>query len=205
MTESQITEQEVARKNMDKMQELVFLFNQENIPYLLVGGQAMRLRLSERMTGDIDVLIEDTQGTRLKILNILRERVCYIDVKNVDRILQKRHENDDWSAVRLTNNDDIVFDLMFRAGGMSYQELLEYSENVDLEKHGYVKTINEKGLFLTKCFSMRDKDVADARVLRKMIEHRFGELPDLENGKPVFKKIQKRVSNAWQRIKKKLF
>lgn len=91
MTESQIKEQEVARKNMEKMQELVFLFNQENIPYLLVGGQAMRLRLSERMTGDIDVLIEDTQGTRLKILNILRERVCYIDVKNVDRILQKRH------------------------------------------------------------------------------------------------------------------
>lgn len=116
MDELQITEQEVARKNMDKMQELVFLFNQENIPYLLVGGQAMRLRLSERMTGDIDVLIEDTQGTRLKILNVLRERVCYIDVKNVDRILQKRHENDDWSAVRLTNNDDIVFDLMFRAG-----------------------------------------------------------------------------------------
>ena len=52
---------------------------------------------------------------------------------------------------------------------------------------------------------MRDKDVADARVLRKMIEQRFGELPDLENGKPVFKKIQKKISNTWQRIKKKLF
>jgi domain of unknown function (DUF1814) len=51
------------------------LFNQENIPYLLVGGQAMRLRMSERMTGDIDILIDDDDGNRLKILNIIKNEV----------------------------------------------------------------------------------------------------------------------------------
>lgn len=75
-----MTEEEINQKNFDKMNNLVFLFNQENIPYILVGGQAMRLRMSERMTGDIDILIDDDDGNRLKILNIIKNEVEQFDV-----------------------------------------------------------------------------------------------------------------------------
>jgi domain of unknown function (DUF1814) len=92
------------------------LFNQENIPYLLVGGQAMRLRMSERMTGDIDILIDDDEGNRLKILNIIKNEVEQFDVHALNEEIKKRHKDEDYSALRFINNNDIVFDLMFRVG-----------------------------------------------------------------------------------------
>lgn len=147
--------------------------------------------MSERMTGDIDILIDDDEGNRLKILNIIRNEVEQFDVHALNEEIKKRHKDEDYSALRFINNNDIVFDLMFRVGGMTYKELISYAENVDLENQNYVKTINEKGLFLTKCFSTRDKDLSDCRSLRAMIEKRFGEFPDLENNKVVFKVKQK--------------
>ena len=196
-----MTEEEINQKNFDKMNHLVFLFNQENIPYLLVGGQAMRLRMSERMTGDIDILIDDDEGNRLKILNIIRNEVEQFDVHALNEEIKKRHKDEDYSALRFINNNDIVFDLMFRVGGMTYKELISYAEKVDLENQNYVKTINEKGLFLTKCFSPRDKDLSDCRSLRAMIEKRFGEFPDLENNKVVFK-VKQKTKSLWKKFKK---
>lgn len=140
-----MTEEEINQKNFDKMNNLVFLFNQENIPYILVGGQAMRLRMSERMTGDIDILIDDDDGNRLKILNIIKNEVEQFDVHSLNEEIKKRHKDEDYSALRFINNNDIVFDLMFRVGGMTYKELLSYVEKVDLDNQNYVKTINEKG------------------------------------------------------------
>jgi hypothetical protein len=53
--------------------ELLQLFNDKNIEYLVVGGYAMAAHGYPRYTGDIDLWVWSTQDNAIKILDALRE------------------------------------------------------------------------------------------------------------------------------------
>lgn len=53
--------------------ELLRLFNDKNIEYLVVGGYAMAAHGYPRYTGDIDLWVWSTQDNAEKILDALRE------------------------------------------------------------------------------------------------------------------------------------
>lgn len=54
---------------------LMGLFEQYEVPYGILGGWALRLRGSQRVTLDIDVAVSTTMGIIKDMLN-LEERVC---------------------------------------------------------------------------------------------------------------------------------
>ena len=64
--------------------------------------------------------------------------------------------------------DAFVVDLMFNAGGNSYDDLKAYREVIDLDGVP-VSTVNLEGLLLTKK-TVRDKDKADRIVIEKALK-----------------------------------
>jgi hypothetical protein len=64
--------------------------------------------------------------------------------------------------------DAFVVDLMFNAGGETYESLLPYAVTIDFDGVP-VRTLNIEGLLKTKQ-SVREKDRLDREVLERAIE-----------------------------------
>ena len=64
--------------------------------------------------------------------------------------------------------DEFVVDIMFKAGGETYETFNRFAEVLDLDGIP-VRTINLEGMLRTKQ-TMREKDVADRLVLERALE-----------------------------------
>ena len=64
--------------------------------------------------------------------------------------------------------DEIVVDVMFNAAGETFETLEQFAETIELDGVP-VRTINLEGLLRTKQ-GMREKDVADRRVLEAALQ-----------------------------------
>ena len=174
----------------EEVKELVFWLNKENVPYLIIGGQAMMLRFNGRHTGDIDIMLPNDLNVLEQFKNVLRK------LPNGNQLANSL-DNDPEIVDYVLNSENFridngyLIDIMFNASGNNYQDLVKYAESYDLDGIVY-KSVNDKGLLLSKILANRNTDVMDKTFLVQSIKEKYNEFPDKdEHGNVIFVNIDK--------------
>ena len=183
----------------EEVKELVFWLNKENVPYLIIGGQAMMLRFNGRHTGDIDIMLPNDLNVLEQFKNVLRK------LPNGNQLANSL-DNDPELVDYVLNSENFridngyLIDIMFNASGNNYQDLVKYAENYDLDGVVY-KSINDKGLLLSKILANRNTDVMDKTFLVQSIKEKYNEFPDKdENGNVIFVNIDEHNENQKNKL-----
>ena len=146
--------------SLEDLKTLIESLNREHVDYLLIGGYALFVHGYHRATTDIDVLVPATidSGDKVKAaLMVLPDRAA----KDLEPEWFEEGDN-----IRVA--DAFLVDVMLNACGETYETLKQYAVTVDLEGIP-VRTVSLEGLLRTKQ-TVRDKDVADRRVLERALE-----------------------------------
>lgn len=183
----------------EEVKELVFWLNKENVPYLIIGGQAMMLRFNGRHTGDIDIMLPNDLNVLEQFKNVLR------NLPNGNQLANSL-DNDPELVDYVLNSENFridngyLIDIMFNASGNNYQDLVKYAENYDLDGVVY-KSVNDKGLLLSKILANRNTDVMDKTFLVQSIKEKYNEFPDKdENGNVIFVNIDEHNENQKNKL-----
>lgn len=145
----------------DPLLNLLARFRDENVEYVLIGGQAVRLNGYLRATEDVDVLVKATRVNGEKIIRAL------------DFLAASRDLDADWfipaADGRVENirvADDLLVDLLFAANGETYDSVQPFVRELMIEDTP-IKVLNIDGLIKTKT-DYREKDLLDKRVLSRI-------------------------------------
>ena len=144
---------------LEDLKALIRALNDHGVDYLLVGGYALFVHGYHRATIDIDVVVPASAdaGRRVReALMLLPDQAA----KDIDPAWFEDGEN-----IRVA--DEFVVDVLFNAGGETYDTLKQYAETIDLDGIP-VRTVNLEGLLRTKQ-SVRDRDVADRAVIERAL------------------------------------
>jgi hypothetical protein len=146
----------------DGLLQLLERFAQEQVEYVLIGGQAVRLNGYVRGTEDIDILLPSSLENGRKVIRAL------------DYLSSSAELDPAWFEVdpQAPDNirvwDDVVIDFLFAANGESYQSLQSHIRQVEVQGT-VVRVLDIEGLLKTKT-DYRDKDVVDKAVLRRIAQ-----------------------------------
>lgn len=133
--------------------------------YALIGGYALAAHGIVRMSEDVDILVApDAENTRrwVAALAELPDGAAN-ELRGEEEALW---EGEGPLAIRV--NDVITVDVMASACGHPWAELERFIETRSIDGQ-VLRVLGVEGLLLTK-EGMRDKDRADARVLRILLE-----------------------------------
>jgi hypothetical protein len=148
----------------DDVKLLARLLDEEGTRWALIGGYAIAAHGFVRLSEDVDILVDpSTENTRrwIRALSRLPDGATRELFGEEDLF-----ERDGHYAIRV--NDEFTIDVMPSACGHGWTELAPYIEQIVV---GEVRlpVLGLEGLLLTK-EGMRDKDRADAAVLRRTLE-----------------------------------
>lgn len=144
---------------LDDLKLLIRVLNEHGADYLLIGGYALFIHGYHRATVDIDILVRPSEDVGRKLrsaLMLLPDRAA----GDIDPAWFVEGEN-----IRIA--DEFVVDVMFNAGGETYDTLKAHAESIDVDGLA-IRTVDLEGLLRTKQ-SMREKDVADRIVIERAL------------------------------------
>jgi predicted nucleotidyltransferase len=145
------------------LKSLVKYLADANVEYALVGGYAIAAHGFNRVSEDIDILVNPSLENARRWIFALshlpdhatQELAAIPDVFADDKLY----------ALRV--NDEFTVDVMPSIAGRSWAEMLPYIETIDFEGVA-LKLLNLEGLLMTKQ-GVRPKDQMDAAVLRRAL------------------------------------
>jgi Nucleotidyl transferase AbiEii toxin, Type IV TA system len=140
------------------------LLDEHHVKYALIGGYALAAHGIVRFSEDVDVLVApDVENTRrwVAALSELPDGAA----KELAGEEATLWEGDGPLAIRI--NDEFTVDVMASACGHDWAELAPTIESKLIDAQ-VIRVLSLEGLLLTK-EGMRDKDRADARVLRQVL------------------------------------
>lgn len=144
----------------EDLKRLLRALNEAGADYLLVGGYALLALGYQRYTTDIDVLLPPDRATGERV----RRALLVLADRSAEALDPAWFESGD--TIRVA--DEIVVDLMFNAGGETYESLKTHAVTLDLGGVP-VRTVDAAGLLKTKSRSDRPKDIADRQFLERLV------------------------------------
>ena len=138
-------------------------FNENNVRYLTIGGLAVNIYGYTRNTGDIDILIDDTQENR-KNLRIAFKEIGIGDFESIETMKFVAGFKD------FTISYDLRLDVMTSIKGLenvSFDSLLKSATIITL-KETPVYFIDYDNLIIAKKATNRLKDQLDIEELEKL-------------------------------------
>lgn len=144
------------------------LLNNAGARYALVGGYALAAHGYVRMTQDIDIAVapDPVNAERwVSALATLPDGAAGALVGEQDPF-----EGDHLHAIRI--NDEFTVDVLPSVGGISFAELEQHIEWMELDGER-IPVVGLAGLLKTKQ-GLRPKDQADARMLRRVLSELAG-------------------------------
>jgi Nucleotidyl transferase AbiEii toxin, Type IV TA system len=145
------------------LKDLAGYLAEANVEYALVGGYAIAAHGFNRVSEDIDILVNPSvENARRWILALSRlpDHATEELAANPDVFAQD-------SRYALRVNDEFTVDVMPSIAGHSWNEMQAYIETIDFEGTA-LKVLNLEGLLITKQ-GVRPKDQMDAAVLRRAL------------------------------------
>lgn len=144
---------------LEDLRILVRALNEEGTPYLLIGGWALLAHGFQRATVDIDLLVPADRKTG----EAVRRALLVLPDKAARDLDPAWFE--EGATIRVA--DEFVVDLMFRACGETYESLLPFAQQIDLDGIP-ITTVTLEGLLKTKR-TLRDKDALDRVVIERAL------------------------------------
>jgi hypothetical protein len=148
----------------EDVEVLVRYLSEEGARFALIGGYAIAAHGYNRFSEDVDLLVDpapDNTGRWARALSRLPDGACR-ELIGDDHLFEREGNY----AIRV--NDEFTVDVMPAACGHGWDELSKYIETITVAGVS-IPVLSIEGLLLTK-EGMRDKDRADARVLRAALE-----------------------------------
>ncbi|MFM9878972.1 MAG: hypothetical protein ACKVOO_00995 [Burkholderiaceae bacterium] len=145
----------------DPVLHLLQRFAQEDVEYVLIGGQAVRLNGYLRATEDVDVLLRQTRANGERVIRALS---FLTSAKELDAAWFEPDPEGEVQNIRVA--DDLLVDLLFAANGQDYAAVQEFVQELVLDGVS-IRVINIDGLLKTKT-DYREKDVLDKAVLTRI-------------------------------------
>lgn len=148
----------------EDVKRLAEYLRDEQVEYALIGGYAIAAHGYNRFSEDIDILVEPSAKNAARWIRALQKLPdgASGELAGQEDLFQREGPY----AVRI--NDEFTVDVMPSACGHGWDELSRHITTIDVDGLP-VRILSLEGLLLTK-EGMRDKDRADARVLRAAIE-----------------------------------
>jgi hypothetical protein len=147
--------------------DLAQRLEKHHVAYALIGGYALAAHGLVRMSDDVDILVApDGENTKrwVAALSELPDGAA-AELRGEEETLW---DGDGPLAIRI--NDEFTIDVMASACGHSWHELAPFIESLPVDGRP-LRVLGIEGLLRTK-EGMRDKDRADARVLRLLLERK---------------------------------
>lgn len=143
---------------------LAQLFEKHRVVWALIGGYAIAAHGFVRFSEDVDVLVDPSPTNTARWIAALAELPDHA----AQELMGQERLFDESGPYAVRINDEFTVDVMPSACGYSWAEL---ASHVELKEVDGVKipVLGLAGLLLTK-EGMRDKDRADAAVLRAALE-----------------------------------
>lgn len=140
--------------------DLLARFAREDVEYVLVGGQAVRLNGFLRATEDIDVLLRPGRENGLRVIRALGylPSASELDPAWFDPATGEP-EN-----IRVA--DELLVDLLFNANGETWESVQPWVRSLAIEGVP-LKVLDIDGLLRTKT-TYREKDILDRQVLTRL-------------------------------------
>ncbi|WDE97548.1 nucleotidyl transferase AbiEii/AbiGii toxin family protein [Lentisphaera profundi] len=140
--------------------DLLHLFNEQKVKYLVVGGYALAFHGAPRFTGDIDIWVRTSSENADKIINALNEfgfgalGITKQDLTQDDQVLQLGYP-------------PIRIDIMTSIDGVDFDEAFN---NSLLTSYGdiKIKIISKDDFIKNKRATGRYKDLADIEALGEL-------------------------------------
>jgi len=142
------------------MKDLLNLFRQHDVQYVLVGGHAVNYYGYVRTTQDIDLLVFPSKENAERIMTVL-SRFGFEGAGIPQRLFER-----EGSAVHLGNEPNRI-DILTGLKGVSNEEVFSGARTVDIDDMD-VRIISLEHLLLAKRRSSRPRDLADADELSKI-------------------------------------
>ena len=153
----------VSPPSADLLLHLLRRLQEEDVEYILVGGQAVRLNGFVRATEDIDLLLRPGRANGEKIMRALNFLASSRDLQ-ADWF--EPAGKDEVENIRVA--DELLIDLLFAANGETYESLQPHVRAIDLQGVS-VRLLDIEGLIKSKT-DYREKDILDKAVLRRLRE-----------------------------------
>jgi len=134
------------------------------VDYALIGGYALAAHGIVRFSEDVDVLVAPDLGNTHRWIDALAKLPDAAAAELRDEAAEL-WTGDGPLAIRI--NDEFTVDVMAAACGHGWAELAPHIVEKDLDGQ-LIRVLGLDGLLLTK-EGMRDKDKADARILRHLL------------------------------------
>jgi predicted nucleotidyltransferase len=150
----------------DDLKTIARYLAEAGVDYALIGGYAIALHGFNRVSEDIDLLVDPSGANARRCIAALARLP-----DGAARELESERDvfaNDRRYAIRI--NDEITVDVLPSAGGHTWDELKAHIVRVDVDGVS-VAVLDLEGLLLTKQ-GVRPKDQMDAAVLRQAISGR---------------------------------
>lgn len=147
---------------LDDLVELCRNLNAAGAKYIVIGGFAVIHYGFVRGTGDIDLLVDHSEQNILKI----QQALLYLPDQAAKDL--KLTDVQNYHVVRVA--DEIVVDLIEKAGDISYQQAQDHIVYETI-KDVTIPFLSVEWLLKTKQ-SYREKDVIDRRFLEDILKYR---------------------------------
>lgn len=157
MTEA--AEKFVRPATLEDLKNLVRLFNESHIEYLLIGGYALFAHGYQRATIDIDFIFPPRKEVGILVKQALMSLPDKVAAE-IDPAWFEEGEN-----IRVA--DEFLIDIMFNACGQTYESLSHLSQTTDIDGVE-IRTVSLEGLLLTKQ-TVREKDIQDRLILERAL------------------------------------
>lgn len=151
---------------------VVRLLRAHDVEFILVGGYALAAHGYTRMTEDIDIAVAPSPENAKRWVLALSQLPDAAAAELAGE--EDPFDGDHLHAIRI--NDEITIDLLPSVCGHTFAELSRHTDRIEIDGID-VPVLSLKGLLLTK-EGLRDKDKADAELLRRVIESLEKEKPN---------------------------
>ena len=148
----------------DDVKRLAALLNEAGVEYALVGGYAISAHGFNRMTEDIDILVNPSLENARRWIVALSKLPDGAAKELLDE--PDIFKDDTRYAVRI--NDDFTVDVMPSIGGHEWQEMKSHINQQQVDEVT-IPVLDLPGLLKTKQ-GLRPKDLADAALIRAALE-----------------------------------
>jgi hypothetical protein len=152
----------------ENFQQVLSVFNANEVNYMLVGGFAVNFHGFNRSTSDLDIWVKSSSENKKKIFNALRQ-LDFTD-ENLQQFLQLDFEQPFVFSVGLGPVDVEIFNSI---SGVKYGEAEAHKIIFDAESGMPVYFISLKDLIVNKMLSGRPQDKVDVDELQRIQQLKF--------------------------------
>ncbi len=133
-------------------------FDKNNIPYIIIGGQALLIHGEPRLTKDIDITLGITPESLPRIIEILNDLSLKVLVDNPEKFVEET-----WVLPAICPVSKIRVDFIFSNSEFE-KNVLKRAINVKIENYP-VKFTTVEDLIIYKIIAGRERDIEDVKNL----------------------------------------